>query len=148
MWRRFTIPLLILGCIALLALILTRIEADDRVRVDFDAVSVAVDVADTPELRQQGLSGSEALDEDEGMLFVFNEPNKVSFHMLDMNFALDIIWLDEELKVVDIAAGITPETYPESFKPITPAKYVLEVHSGFAAQHGISLGSQATIAGL
>src|SRR3989338_5042145 len=62
-------------------------------------VKIKAELADTPEKRALGLSGRETLGNDEGMLFVFDEPNTRQFWMKNMNFALDIIWIDENKKV-------------------------------------------------
>jgi uncharacterized membrane protein (UPF0127 family) len=38
-----------------------------------------VKIADTEELQEKGLQGIESLKEDEGMLFIFDPPQEVSF---------------------------------------------------------------------
>lgn len=96
-----------------------------------------VELAITPQTQEQGLSGRKELKEDEGMLFVFNHMDKYSFWMKDMNFALDIIWLDEDLRVVYIKKNATPESYPETFTPNQNAKYVLEVLSQFSEKNNL-----------
>ncbi|MEX0934268.1 MAG: DUF192 domain-containing protein [Candidatus Saccharimonadales bacterium] len=107
---------------------------------EFDSVTVEVEVADTAESRSQGLSGRESLLDEEGMLFVFDQPGIYGFHMLDMNFAIDIIWIDSDLKVVDITYNLSPESYPEIVTPVEPVSYVLEVNAGFVNQYDISIG--------
>ena len=59
--------------------------------------TLQVDLALTDEEKARGLSGRESLDEDEGMLFVFDVPGNYGFWMKDMNFAIDIIWLNEKI---------------------------------------------------
>jgi uncharacterized protein len=106
---------------------------------------VKVDIADTPALRERGLSGRHELKEGEGMLFMFPESGLHGFWMKDMRFAIDIIWLDDAGKVVHIAHAVAPESYPASFSPPAPAKFVLEVPAGFAERHSIGVGSAATL---
>ncbi|MEX0668485.1 MAG: DUF192 domain-containing protein [Candidatus Saccharimonadales bacterium] len=108
--------------------------------VEFDSVTVEVEIADTAESRSQGLSGRESLSDKEGMLFVFDQPGIHGFHMLDMNFAIDIIWIDSNLEVVDITHNLLPASYPEVITSPEPVKYVLEVNAGFTNQHDISVG--------
>src|SRR4030042_2564613 len=55
---------------------------------------IFVEIADTPEKRSQGLSGRDNLSQNQGMLFIFNQPAIPSFWMKDMNFPLDFIWIN------------------------------------------------------
>lgn len=100
-----------------------------------------VGLAVTREQRAKGLSGREYLADDEGLLFVFQNPGRHGFWMKDMNFAIDIIWVDEEKKVVDIRENANPESYPaETFYPSYPALYVLEINAGLVEKYGIKVG--------
>jgi uncharacterized membrane protein (UPF0127 family) len=98
----------------------------------------------TGEERTKGLSDKEKLDEGWGMLFVFPEEAKHGIWMKDMNFNIDIIWLDSKFLVVDFAENVEPKTFPKVFKPKQPAKYVLEVNTGFIQNYGIKIDDQAT----
>ncbi|MBI2096057.1 MAG: DUF192 domain-containing protein [Candidatus Taylorbacteria bacterium] len=97
-------------------------------------------IADTPEERARGLGGLEKLREGEAMLFVFDEPAYHSIWMKDMNFSIDIIWLDENYRVVDIKERVAPETYPKIFTPRDEASYVLETKAGLVPEEGIKAG--------
>ncbi len=101
------------------------------------AATVSAEVADTPALRATGLSGRTKLEEGHGMWFVFEEDGPWAFWMKDTLIPLDIIWVSAEGRVVHIARGVQPESYPQSFAPATPARYVLEVPAGWAKTHGI-----------
>ena len=105
---------------------------------------IAVDVAIDDEDHTDGLSGREKLEEDRGMLFVFDESAKYPFWMKDMKFSLDIIWLDENREVVYIKEDARPESYPDVFEPMRPSRYVLEVPSGFSKKNNLKIGDQAT----
>lgn len=98
----------------------------------------------TEEERIAGLSGKEKLKEDTGMLFIFPENGNHGIWMKDMNFDIDIIWLDSTFQVVDFVENASPKTYPTVFKPKKIAKYVLEVNSGFIENYGIKISDQAT----
>lgn len=100
---------------------------------------LTIEIADTPQLRQQGLSDQETLDASYGMLFIFDQPGLHSFWMKNMNFPLDIIWFDEKQKAVEIISSAEPEgTNPKKiYQPSDPAKYVLEVAAGFAKKYDI-----------
>jgi uncharacterized membrane protein (UPF0127 family) len=70
-------------------------------------VRLSVEVADTPAERGRGLSGREMLPENSGMLFVFDTPGRYGFWMYGMKFPLDIIWIDERLRVVYFVENVT-----------------------------------------
>ncbi len=102
-----------------------------------------VEIADDDAERGKGLSGRESLPEDRGMLFVFENPGRYSFWMYEMRFALDIIWIDEDGRVVHIEENLqpcTPNQVCSSYTPSADAKYVLEVNAGLAKKHGIVVG--------
>jgi hypothetical protein len=72
------------------------------------------------------------------MLFVINESNPVEtfFHMHNVPFPLDMIFMDDEFKVIDVKRG-----NPEDDKIEGIASYVLEVN----ADSGIKIGDEADI---
>lgn len=86
-----------------------------------------VEIADTEAKRSLGLSERSSLKEKEGMLFIFPTSGFPRFWMKDMNFPIDIVWLNERFEVVGIEKNVSPDTYPQTFTPSTPVKYVLEV---------------------
>jgi uncharacterized membrane protein (UPF0127 family) len=101
---------------------------------------VSVILATTQAQRAQGLSGTQPLKADEGMLFVFPQDGTYRFWMKDMNYSLDIIWIDADGRIVSIAPSLSPDTYPNSYGPDAPSRYVLEVSAGFAAAHSVKAG--------
>ena len=114
--------------------------------IKLDGVILEVQIADTDPRRARGLMFQEQLPLDQGMLLVFDDADKVSIWMLNMQFSIDAIWIDESGKVVFIEKNIPPcktalETVTcESFGGID-AKYILEVTSGFVDQYNISTDS-------
>ena len=110
--------------------------------VQVGGANIIVDVAITGEQRSLGLSGRSGLKANEGMLFVFDYPNKYSFWMKDMNFPIDIIWIGENLRVVYIKKDARPELYPETYGPDKDTKYVLEVVAGFADKNNLKEGDK------
>ena len=77
-------------------------QLPEVVHVKIAGQVIKVELAITPEARARGLSGRQGLTQDEGMLFVFDTPGKYPFWMKDMNFAIDMIWISEDSKVVYI----------------------------------------------
>ncbi len=114
-----------------------------RIVVGEDAV--IVEVVDSAEERIKGLSGKESLEPNQGMFFIFDEPDYHSIWMKDMNFSIDIIWINDQDEIVYIEQNVSPETYPKSFVPKQKALYVLEVNAGFVKKSGIQVGDQITV---
>jgi len=111
-----------------------------------DALTYFVEVADTDMLRERGLSGRAGLYDDEGMLFVFESLDMHGFWMKDMNFPIHIIWMDQNLEVVDVLMDVQPNSYPATFMPSKPSQYALEVAANANRPYGIpSVGDLATI---
>lgn len=113
--------------------------------VEINNYTLNIEIARTPKELERGLSGRENLAENQGMLFVFNKSDRHAIWMKDMKFPIDIIWVGEDLKIVDILANITPDTFPQTFLPRTPALYVLEVNAGWTAQHNIVVGASVSL---
>jgi uncharacterized protein len=110
--------------------------------ITIGSTTLKLEIADTSAERVQGLSGRSSLPQDTGLLFVFDKPEMWGFWMKDMNFSIDIIWLDESYTVVGLKENATPESYPQTFKSEKPALYVLETNTGFIKTHRIKLGTQ------
>jgi uncharacterized membrane protein (UPF0127 family) len=104
-----------------------------------------VEIADTSEKMARGLSGRDYVTENNGMLFVYNEPGIYSFWMKDMKFPLDIIWIEANGKIADITKSALPESYPKSFTSKEPAKYVIETSSGWCDKNNIKIGDATAI---
>ena len=95
-------------------------------------------IAKSEEQKSKGLQHFKSLPKDEGMLFVINESNPVEtfFHMHNVPFPLDMIFMDDEFKVLDVKRG-----NPEDDKIEGIASYVLEVN----ADSGIKVGDEADL---
>jgi uncharacterized membrane protein (UPF0127 family) len=112
-----------------------------------DDIPLEVQIADTDPRRIRGLMFQDQLPYDQGMIFVFNEPGLYSLWMLNMQFSLDMMWFDQDGKVVHIEKDIPPcKTVVEisacqSIVPSDDAIYVLEVTSGFVDQNNITKDS-------
>lgn len=104
---------------------------------------IKVEIADTAEKQYLGLSNRENLCADCGMLFKFPDKQIKAFIMRDMNFSLDIIWIDGNM-VVGISENLPPEgaDYKNFYKSPALVDYVLEVNAGFAEENGIETGDK------
>ena len=123
-----------------------------RIRIG-GSVTYSVDVADDAEERRQGLSGRETMARNTGMLFVFEEEQPRHFWMKDMRFPLDIIWIDGQCRLVDVASDVPVpppnadnDQIPRAQSP-SPARYVLELNAGEWARAGLSPGDPVEFLG-
>lgn len=99
------------------------------------------------DLRKQikGLSGREGLDANSGLFYAFPDEGAYHFWMRGMLFSIDIIWIGNDGRVVDIHKNLSPDTFPKKFTSREGAKYVLETQAGFAKRNGISIGTQVDL---
>lgn len=95
-------------------------------------------VARTALARERGLSKTNRIPHD-GMIFLFPKPGIYSFWMKDMNYPIDIIWIDKNFQIIEIKENIYPGTYPQVFTPQKESLYVLETQAGFVEEHNIKI---------
>ncbi|MDE1827941.1 MAG: DUF192 domain-containing protein [Candidatus Micrarchaeota archaeon] len=113
-------------------------------KVRFARRLIKLDLADNFAEQIVGLMYRKKMGENEGMLFRFGSSGFQRIWMLNMNFAIDVVWADEAGKVVDIAKNLQPCNGMfgcEAYGPKARAKYVLELKSGMSARLGIKVGS-------
>ncbi len=113
--------------------------------VKVNNVTVDVILATTPSDQSKGLAVKDSMNENEGMLFVFKNPQKHSFWMKDMKFPIDIIWADSAGKIVHIEKNLQPCIFLlpcNSYSPISDSLYVLEVVSNFTNKYDVKIGDQ------
>jgi len=106
---------------------------------------VDVRVADTTGKRYTGLSNTESLGEDEGMLFVHESADEYAYVMREMAFPLDIIFADPDGVVTTVhSAPLPPEgTEGGDLKQYRGrGQFVLEVPMGYADDHCIAAGDR------
>jgi hypothetical protein len=118
-------------------------------QIEIGGQIVKVELATTPFEHKRGLSGRDRIEENSGMLFIFDKPGKYPFWMKDMKFAIDIIWIESVHadpryeKILYIKKDVQPESYPKTFGPGPDdgyAEYVLEVNAGFSDKNNLKVG--------
>ena len=116
------------------------LKKENKIKIiKINDTSIEVEVVDTPETREKGLSDREALPESAGMLFIFDSPTQYGFWMKDMKFSIDIIWIDDKFTIIGIEKEVSPNTFPQTFYPNQPIKYVLEIPAKAAEANDIEL---------
>ena len=99
-----------------------------------------IEIAKTDEERSRGLSGRDSIPENFGLLFIFEKSDEYGIWMKEMKFAIDILWITEDGKVVSIEKNVFPETFPEVFYPTSRARYILELNAGIVNKREIKIG--------
>ena len=89
--------------------------------------------------------GRTYLGETNGMLFIFDKSDYHQIWMKDMHIPIDVIWVDEHMKVIDIKKRLDPSTYPRTFEPRSPARFVIETNADYVESFGISIGDTVSI---
>jgi len=104
--------------------------------------SVTAAIADTGDLRYLGLSDTEFLPEDRGMLFVYDEVQDLTFVMREMDFPIDIVYADDEGVITGIHHARAPEPDEDGNDLRFPGRgqYVLEVNRHWTTDRGVEEG--------
>lgn len=137
--------LLLTGIILILILLLSFTTSSSKSTLHLPQKDISLIVVDSAEAREKGLSGKESLPENTGMFFVFDKPSQYEFWMKDMKFPIDIIWLDASFKIIHIESNVSPDTYPNTFKPESDSLYVLETDAHFTEKNNLKVGDTLNI---
>ena len=105
-------------------------------------VVYAVEVPQTKEARERGLMFRPRLAPRTGMLFIFPVLGWHAIWMKNCLIALDLVWLDDDKRVVAIEAGAPPCAKDPCpiYEPPIPSRYVLELPAGAAQAEGLAVG--------
>ena len=121
----------------------------NRVAFDFPATTlfnskggIKVFIAKNDADREQGLSDIKELPKAVGALFVFDKPGKYGFWMKDMNFPIDLIWIDANKNIVGVTKNALPKSYPFTFMPPSDVLYVLEMNAGSVSTFSLITGTK------
>jgi uncharacterized protein len=112
-----------------------------------DPVTVQVEVARREEERRRGLMWRTQLDEDAGMLFIFERPQQLSFWMRNTEIPLDMIFIEPSMRILGIVENAEPRTDTSRSVP-GQSQYVLEVNAGFSRRHGLTSGTVVRFEGV
>lgn len=102
--------------------------------------TVFASVASTTEARTLGLSYTSALPADVVKVFIFDTDEQWSFWMKGMAYPIDMVWVTASGTIAHIETSVTPESYPKSFTPPLPARYVIETVPGLFATVALKVG--------
>lgn len=120
------------------------VDIDVGPYVKIGDLKIPLEIAQTANEVQKGLSGRESLGPDKGMLFIFNKPDYYRFWMPNMNFPIDIIWISQNT-IVGIHKNVSRQfdpANPKFYTPPQPVNRVLEVNAGFAQKNNFKVGDE------
>jgi uncharacterized membrane protein (UPF0127 family) len=104
-------------------------------------------LAKTQDEQSVGLAKYNKINQNQGMLFLFQKADNYSFWMKDMQFPIDIIFIENN-KVVDVFQNV-PVSLNDNlpvYTTKTKANKVLEVNAGLAKKYGIKVGTEVRLA--
>ncbi|MGE5799816.1 MAG: DUF192 domain-containing protein [Syntrophaceae bacterium] len=102
-----------------------------------------VEVVDTLEKQERGLMFRQSLPENEGMLFVYREPQELAFWMRNTFIPLDIVFVGADGIILNIHQA-RPLDESVLYRSAGSAKYVIETNQGWFSRHGIRPGDRVT----
>jgi len=104
------------------------------------AASFAVEIADDPAERAQGLMFRENLEPSAGMLFIYERPQPAAFWMKNTLIPLQIAFVADDGTVVNLAE-MKPHSL-DSHCSTRPVRFVLEMNTGWFSKRGVKPGAQ------
>ena len=109
-----------------------------------NSIMFKVLIAESNKERRQGLMHIEAMENDEGMLFIFDPGRNVSMWMRNTPMPLDMIFINKEGRIINIAKNTTPY----STKGISSGgiiNWVLEINGGLSDRMNIKNGDLVSL---
>jgi uncharacterized protein len=103
--------------------------------------SFTIEIADDASERERGLMFRENMDDNHGMLFVFEDQRDVGFWMKNTPMPLDLLFIAQDGTIKAIMPGVSLSEAVIS--PGVPVRFVLELKAGIAAKEGIADGDKA-----
>lgn len=108
------------------------------IRMQVGDETVSVELATTEASRARGLMYRRSMADDDGMLFIYPKPRKLSFWMKNTYLPLTIAFIDADDVIVHIEdmKPLTTNSHPAP----TAVPYALEMNQGWFAEHGVKVG--------
>ena len=144
-----TFAVLGLAFLAAVAFVTVGLSPDTgtQVIVETESGERAVDVmvADDPQERYTGLSDTESLGPNEGMLFVYSEEGHHTYVMRSMSFPIDIVYIGANGCITSIHHAPVEEDNQNLTGYSGRGKWVLEVPYNWTTEHGVEVGDEVRI---
>ena len=113
-----------------------------RIALQAGIHQIDTQLAVTPQQREIGLMYRAEMPQHEGMLFVFEQPEKLCFWMKNTLIPLTAAFVADDGSIVNLA-DMKPQT-TDSHCSTKPVRFVLEMNQGWFAKKGLKPGSKLT----
>ena len=116
--------------------------------VELNGERFSVELAETQEKQALGLMFRDSLPDDHGMIFIFPREAMRAFWMKNCRVPLDIVWLDERLRIVALLEDVAPcpDAGPcQTHVPDAAGRYVLEFAAGTVRAEKLARGQSVVI---
>ena len=100
---------------------------------------IELEIADNDFEIQRGLMDRKSMEENRGMIFMFDNMSMRSFWMKNTYIPLDIMFVTDQMKIESIQENTVPHSL-QSVPSKGPAQYVIEVNAGFSKLYEIQEG--------
>lgn len=124
----------------------------ETTKLKLEQTEITLAIADTPELQKQGFMNTQKIPAKQGMIFIYTEEKPRSFWMKNTYAPLDIIFLNQNLEIINISHNTSPcidsdptQTNCPSYKSTSPAKYIIELPSPQAKELNLETNQQLII---
>lgn len=128
---------------------IARFNTDYNTKVSLGKKEYKLEIADSALKKLSGLSYRKSMCAECGMLFIFDKDDHQSIWMKDMNFNIDLIFVDSSMTVVDVYENFKKESYnknnQEKYINKVIAKYLVELNAGEWVKSGASIGEKIII---
>jgi uncharacterized protein len=105
--------------------------------------TISMELAKDEAARTQGLMYRKTMPDSCGMLFVFEKMQPLSFWMKNTILPLDIIFIDDNFKIITVAKNAVPFS-EASIPSASNGMYVVEVNAGFTDKYHVAEGNTIT----
>jgi len=129
-----------LNPVSSLTLSLLELTDIDIIELTINEKNINLEVAKSFEKHEKGLMFRENLDENNGMIFIFDTQRPLSFWMKNTLVPLDMIFVDNTLTIVKIHANTRIDQIVETYDSDKPSQFVIELSGGNAAKLGLQEG--------
>ncbi len=136
------------AALALPALTDQRLEKLRTEKISIAGIVITAEVADTPEARERGLMYRKSMPSNDGMLFVFERAEPMSFWMKNTLIPLSIGYFGADKKLIEtyeMAPTVLGEQRPKVYPSHGAVLYAVEMNKGWFANHHIKTGAELTL---
>lgn len=112
-----------------------------RAETDSLLAKIDIEIAESDYETQTGLMYRKGMENNQGMLFIFSDVAMHSFYMKNTEFPLDIIYIDENLKIASVHKNAEPLN-EDGISSQVPVQYVLEINAGLSDTWKIKVGDK------